>query len=192
MAYADIVEKWIIQLTARSLDQHAADPIPAAAHLPASADQLRICREHLLMAVDSLRADLINGDDLNRSAQALLGALSGINGYASDYESARMHIERLLDDPDRRAYVAANPVRPVQRRYVNPGDMVLIVLPHTEVCRNKKVAGQPVWVQINEDDITADPTNLAGPMRLPHAAAGIYRDPVESRLYTLRSDAASH
>jgi hypothetical protein len=66
------------------------------------------------------------------------------------------------------------------------------VLPHTEVCRHKKVAGQPVWVQINEDDITADLTNPAGPMRLPHTAAGIYRDPVESRLYILRSDAASH
>ena len=55
MPYLDAVERWIVQTTGRTLDQHAADPILAAAHLPAAADQLRCARDHLLRAVDALR-----------------------------------------------------------------------------------------------------------------------------------------
>ncbi len=187
MPYLDPVERWIVRTTGRTIDQHAADPVPAAAHLPASADQLRCARDHLLTAVDALRTQLINADDLSSSAQAVNNALSEISGYASDYESARIHIDRLLDDPDRTVYVATNPVQPVRRRFVNPGDTVLIVLPHTEVCRRQQIAGRSVRVQINESDVELDPAAYPGPVRLPHAAAGIYRDPVESSLYILRA-----
>ena len=187
MPYLDPVERWIVQTTGRTLDQHAADPVPAAAHLPASADQLRCARDHLLLAVDALRTQLINADDLADSAEAVNDALSEISGYASEYESARIHIDRLVDDPDRTAYGATNPVHPVRRRFVNPGDTVLIVLPHTEVCRRQQIAGRSVRVQINESDVELDPAAYPGPVRLPHAAAGIYRDPVESSLYILRA-----
>ncbi len=187
MPYLDPVERWIVRTTGRTIDQHAADPVPAAAHLPASADQLRCARDHLLTAVDALRSQLINADDLSSSAQAVNNALSEISGYASDYESARIHIDRLVDDPDRTVYVATNPVQPVRRRFVNPGDTVLIVLPHTEVCRRQQIAGRSVRVQINESDVELDPAAYPGPVRLPHAAAGIYRDPVESSLYILRA-----
>jgi hypothetical protein len=187
MPYLDAVERWIWQTTGRTLDQHAADPIPAAAHLPASADQLRCAREHLLRTVYEFRTQLINADDLTRSIEALTGALSEITSHARDYESARVHIDKLVDDPDRTVYVATNPVQPVRRRYINPGDTVLIVLPHTEVCRRQQIAGRSVRVQINESDAELDPTAYPGPVRLPHAAAGIYRDPVESSLYILRA-----
>ncbi|MEU8236430.1 hypothetical protein AB0C12_43135 [Actinoplanes sp. NPDC048967] len=187
MPYLDPVERWIVQTTGRTLDQHAADPVPAAAHLPASADQLRYARDRLLLAVDALRTQLINTDDLAGSAQAVNNALSEISGYASDYESARIHIGTLVDDPDRAVYVATNPVQPVRRRFVNPGDTVLIVLPHTELCRRQQIAGRSMRVQINESDVELDPAVHPGPVRLPHAAAGIYRDPVESSLYILRA-----
>ena len=187
MPYLDAVERWIWRSTGRTLDQHAADPVPAAAHLPASADQLRCARSNLLLAVDALRTQLINADDLTGSLETITGALSEITGYASDYESARIHIDKLVDDPDRAAYAATNPVPPVRRRYVNPGDTVLIVLPHTEVCRRQQIAGRSVRVQIHKSDAELDPAGQPDPVRLPHAAAGIYRDPVESSLYILRT-----
>jgi hypothetical protein len=187
--YLDAVERWIWQITGRTLDQHADDPVPAAAHLPASADQLRCARSHLLFAVDALRTQLINTDDLTGSAEALTGSLSELTGYASDYESARVHMDKLVGDPDRAAYVATNPVQPVRRRYVNPGDTVLIVLPHTDACRRQQLAGRSVWVRITESDAELDPAEHSGPVRLPHAAAGIYRDPVESSLYVLLAPA---
>ena len=186
MTYLDPVERWIVQATGRTLDQHAAEPVPASAHLPASADQLRYARELLLFAVDDLRTRLINADDLTISAQAVINALSEVRGHARDYESARIEIEELIDDPDRTAYAATNPVQPVRRRWVNPGDTVMIVLPHTEVCREQQIAGRSVRVQINASDVELDPAGYPGPVRLPHAAAGIFRDPVQSSLYILR------
>lgn len=187
MPYLDPVERWIRQTTGRTLDQHAVDPVPAAAHLPAAADQLRCARENLLLAVDKLRTEFINADDLTRSVKALTDALSEITGYASDYASARVRIDKLVDDPDRTAYAATNAVQPVRRRFVNPGDTVLIVLPHTEFCRRQQIAGRTVRVQINESDAELDPAEYPGPVRLPHAAAGIYRDPFESSLYVLHA-----
>ncbi len=188
MPYLDAVERWIYLATHRTLDQHAADPVPAAAHLPASADQLRCARSELLLAVDQLRTQLINADDLDWSAYAVSGVLDEIvRTKAADYESARIHIGNLVNDADRTAYVATNPVQPVRRRFVNPGDTVLVVLPHTEVCRRQQIAGRSVRVQINETDAELDPAAYPGPVRLPHAAAGIYRDPVQSSLYVLRA-----
>jgi hypothetical protein len=40
-------------------------------------------------------------------------------------------------------------------------------------------------VRITESNAELDPAEHPGPVRLPHAAAGIYRDPVESSLYVL-------
>jgi hypothetical protein len=190
MPYLDAVERWIWQITGRTLDQHAADPVPAAAHLPASADQLRCARSRLLLAVDELRTQLINADDLTWSAWAVSGVLDEIiSTCAADYEGARVHIDMLIGDPDRAAYAATNPGQPVQRRYINPGDTVMIVLPHTDVCRLQRLAGRSVPVRVNESDAELDPAGHPSPTRVPHAAAGIYRDPVESSLYILRAAA---
>ncbi|MFI1995666.1 hypothetical protein [Actinoplanes sp. NPDC020271] len=185
--YLDLVEKWIVRTTGRTLDQHAADPIPAAAHLPANADALRLAREVLLNAVDEFRTQLINGDDLTGSATVLASTLDAITEYVSDYESARIHLDRLINDPDRTAYVATNPVQPVRRRYVNPGDTVLIVLPHLAYLRQQKFAGRAVRAQIHTADVELDPGEFPGPVRLAHGLAGIYRDRVEDRLYHLRA-----
>jgi hypothetical protein len=186
MPYLDLVARWIWRTTGRTLDQHAAEPVPAAAHLPASADQLRLAREELLIAVDALRTQLINGDDLTGSATALTSTLSEISECVSDYEGARVHIDKLVDDPDRAVYVAMNPVQPAHRRYVNPGDTVLIVLPHNDYLRSQQIAGRSVRVQINESDVELDPAAYPGPVRLSHGLAGIYRDP-QSGLYVLRA-----
>jgi hypothetical protein len=187
MPYLDLVARWIWRTTGRTLDQHAAEPVPAAAALPASADQLRLAREELLIAVDALRTQLINGDDLTGSATTLTSTLSEISEHVSDYESARFHIDRLVDDPDRAVYVATNPLLPVHRRYVNPGDTVLIVLPHNDYLRGQQLAGRSVRAQINDSDVELDPDAFPGPVRLAHGVAGIYRDPVESSLYILRA-----
>jgi hypothetical protein len=191
MPYLDTVETWIRQTTGRTLDQHAADPIPAAAHLPAFADQLRCARSQLLLAIDALRTHLINGDDLSAQAEAITWRLNDISDYVRDYNSARGWIDSLIADPDRTRYAATNPAQPVQRRYVNPGDTVLILLPHTETWRTQQLAGRAVRVRVNESDAELDPAE-PGPVRVPHAAAGIYRDPVESSLYILRAAADQH
>ena len=187
MPFLDAVERWIMQTTGRTLDQHAADPVPAAAHLPASADQLRRARSRLLHAIDQLRTRLINADDLTQPAAAITWTLSDITADASDYESARIHIDTLIADPDRTAYVVTHPVQPVRRRYVKPGDTVLIVLPHLEVNRQQQLAGRFVRARITDSDAELDLDDRPGPVRLEHGLAGIYRDPVESSLYILRN-----
>jgi hypothetical protein len=134
-----------------------------------------------------LRTQLINGDDLTGPATVLADTLSEISERVSDYEGARVHIDKLIDDPDRTVYVAINPVQPVHRRYVNPGDTVLIVLPHSDHLRSRQLAGRSVRAHITESDVELDPATFPGPIRLSHGLAGIYRDPVESRLYILRA-----
>ncbi|SIM49508.1 hypothetical protein SAMN04489832_0261 [Micromonospora cremea] len=37
MPHCDTISRWITATTDRTLDQHAADPVPAAAHLPEAA-----------------------------------------------------------------------------------------------------------------------------------------------------------
>lgn len=189
MPYFDLVERWIWRATGRTLDQHAADPVPAAAAFPASADALRHARELLLRAVDEFRTELINGEDLNGPATALTSTMSVLSDHVSDYESARINIDNLIDDPDRTVYVATNPVQPVHRRYVNHGDTVLIVLPHHAELRRQQIAGHAVRVQIHKSDVELDPAAYPGPVRLSHGLAGIYRDP-EARLYILRATGA--
>ncbi len=184
--YVDLVERWIWRTTGRTLDQHAADPVPAAAALPASADALRLAREVLLRAVDQWRTALINGDDLTGSATALTATLTQLSDHVNEYESARVHLDTLFNDPDRTVHVATNPVQPVHRRYVNPGDTVLIVLPHHEYLRRQQIAGRTVRAHINTSDVELDPAEYPGPVRLSYGLAGIYRDP-EARLYVLRA-----
>ncbi|BCY07330.1 hypothetical protein [Actinoplanes sp. L3-i22] len=187
MQYLDLVEKWIVRTTGRTLDQHATEPIPAAAHLPAAADQLRAAREHLMTDVGALRTELINGDDLTGSAQSVTNALATVALAASDYECARVNIDYLVGDPDRTAYVATNPAQPVRRRYVNPGDTVLIVLPHSEYLRGRQIAGRTVRAQINKTDVELDLDEYPGPICLTYPLAGIYYDTVERRFYHVRA-----
>ncbi|MFI1995295.1 hypothetical protein [Actinoplanes sp. NPDC020271] len=184
--YLDLVERWIVRTTGRTLDQHAADPIPAAVNLRAAADQLNVARGALLASVDEFRYQLINGDDLTNAATALTSTLDEISSHVGEYEIARFHLDQLINDPDRLAYAATNPVQAVQRRYVNPGDIVKLVLPDNQYLRERKLAGKRVRARINETSVELDPAQYASPVRLDHSTAGIYRDRIEGRLYHLR------
>ena len=74
MLHLDAIGRWVALATGRTLDQHAADPIPAA-HLPEAAATLRHTRTELLHAVDRLRTLLINEDDLGGSVNTVLVVL---------------------------------------------------------------------------------------------------------------------
>lgn len=187
MPYLDPVEWWIRDATGRTLDQHATDPIRAAAHLPETAERLRRARSELLLVVDALRTSLINGDDLTSPASTITTTLLDIAEKARDHLGALTTVDHLIGDCDRMAYAQANPGRTVRRRYVNPGDTAMIVLPHTDACRARQLAGKSVPVRITESDaelVAADP---AGPTRVSHASAGIYHDPVAGGLYIVRT-----
>ena len=43
-------------------------------------------------------------------------------------------------------------------------------------------------VQINDSDAELQHAGRPDPVRLPHSALGIYRDPFQSSLYILRAD----
>src|SRR5438128_1240781 len=93
----DAVSRWITRLTGRTLDQHAADPIPAAAELPNAARGLRQARTDLLLTVDQLRTALINEDDLTTLA-AVAGPLEAIADLGREYRYARNWVEALIGD----------------------------------------------------------------------------------------------
>ncbi|MFI9641402.1 hypothetical protein ACIG87_15280 [Micromonospora sp. NPDC051925] len=190
MLNLDAVGRWIIRRTGRTLDQHATDPVPAAAHLPQAASDMRRARTELLLTVDRLRTALINEDDLTGSVAAVTGSLADIEQLGRDYRHARNWADTLITDPARTEYAAANTGGSLHRRYVNPGDTVLVVLPHTDSCRKQRLAGRRTRVRISQSDAELDPTVGPGQLRLPHADAGIYHDPAEGgTLYVLESAA---
>ncbi|MFI5489235.1 hypothetical protein [Micromonospora echinaurantiaca] len=189
MLHLDVIGRWVAQATGRTLDQHAADPIPAAAHLPHAAATLRHLRTELLLAVDRLRTLLINEDDLSGSVSTVAGPVETIQELAREYRYARNWIDTLIDDPARAAYAETNPGRSVRRRYVNPGDTVLVVLPHTDSCRSQNLAGHATHLRVGTSDARFRPPGSVNPLRLSHADAGIYRDPTEDRLYILQAAA---
>lgn len=178
MLNTDSVGRWIARLTGRTLDQHAADPIPAAANLPAAADTMRNARLELLLTVDRLRTALINEDDLSTSIAALTGPLDAIEQLGREYRYARNWAELLIGDAERTAYADANPGTALRRRFVNPGDTILVVLPHTDSCRKRHLAGRRTRVRIGRADVELDLMVGPGQLRLSHADAGIYQDPV--------------
>lgn len=186
MEHLDTINRWLKVATGRTVDQHAADPIPAAAHLPEAAHRLRRARTELLLAIDRLRTLLINDDDLAGPVNTVTGPLDRIAELARDYRHARNWIDLLINDQTRTEYAQANPGRRLQRRYVNPGDTVLIVLPHTENCRRQQIAGRPVRVHIGPSDAELDLMTGPGRLRLSHPDAGIYHDPIEGALYILQ------
>jgi hypothetical protein len=182
----DPVGRWIIRRTGRTLDQHATDPIPAAAHLPHIAGNLRHARTELLLTIDRLRTTLINEDDLTSPVATVTGPLAAIEQLGRDYRYARDQADTLIGDPARTAYADTHTAAPPRRRYVNPGDTVLVVLPHTELCRRQQIAGQRARVHICPTDAELEPTIGQRQGRLPHADAGIYHDPAEGgALYIL-------
>ncbi|MEU5943796.1 hypothetical protein ABZ807_32635 [Micromonospora sp. NPDC047548] len=189
MLHLDAIGRWVALATGRTLDQHAADPIPAAAHLPQAASTLRQARAELLLAVDRLRTLLINADDLTGSVSTVTGPLETITVLACECRYARNWIDALIEDPARAQYADANPGRSLRRRYVNPSDTVLVVLPHTDSCRKHQLAGRTTRVRVGESDAELDLTVGPGQLRLSHADAGIYRDPAEGGLYILQSAA---
>ena len=122
MLHLDAIGRWVAYATGRTLDQHATDPIPAAAHLPEAARVLRAARAELLLAVDRLRTLLINEDDLTGSVGIFAGQLTAVNERAVECRHARNWVDVLIEDQARAEYADANPAQPVRRRYVNPGD----------------------------------------------------------------------
>ncbi|MBQ0906789.1 hypothetical protein [Micromonospora sp. U21] len=187
MPYLDTISRWITATTDRTLDQHAADPVPAAAHLPEAAANLRHLRTELLLAVDQLRTLLINDDDLNGSTSTVAGPVETIRELVREYRYARNWIDTLIGDEARAAYAQANPGRSVRRRYVKPGDTVLVVLPHTDSCRRQNLAGHATHIRVGTSDARLRPPGSVNPLWLSHADAGIYRDPTEDRLYILQA-----
>ena len=134
-------------------------------------------RRKLLVAVYELRTLLINGDDLLRPADTALGEpLAGIAELAEVYRAARGDAEAQPGD------LAAGLAR---RRYVNPGDTVLVVLPDTEHCRRARLSGRRTRIHVTAVDAELDLTIGPGHQRLPHPDAGIHRDPDTDRLHTL-------
>ncbi|NJC13069.1 hypothetical protein F4558_002895 [Micromonospora profundi] len=190
MAHLDTISRWITATTERTLDQHATDPVPAAAHLPEAAANLRHLRTELLHAVDRLRTLLINEDDLNGSTSTVAGPVETITELAREYRYARNWIDTLIGDAARAAYAQANPGRSVRRRYVSPGDTVLVVLPHTDSCRRQNLAGHASPIKVGTSDARIRPPGSVNPLYLSHADAGVYRDPTEDRLYILQADEA--
>jgi len=145
---------------------------PSPAHV-----RLEQIRRTLLVAVDELRTLLINGDDYDRPADtAIAGPLAGITKLAETYRHARGQAEAQPGD------LTAGPPR---RRYVNPGDTILVVLPDTEHCRRAHLSGRRTRVHVTAVDAELDLTIGPGQLRLPHADAGIHRDPDSDRLYIL-------
>lgn len=187
MLHLDTIGRWVALATGRTLDQHAADPIPAAAHLPEAAATLRHLRTELLLAVDRLRTSLINEDDLNASASTVAGSVETVRELAREYRYARNWIDTLIGDEARAAYAQTHPGQTVRRRYVNPGDTVLVVLPHTDSCRRQNLAGHTTRIRVGTSDARLRPPGSVNPLRLSHADAGIYRDPTEDRLYVLHT-----
>lgn len=153
--------------------RHPAPPPPLSpAHV--RLDQIR---RTLLVAVDELRTMLINGDDLKAPADTALGEpLEGITELADTYQAARADADAQPGD-----LTTGLP----RRRYVNPGDTILLVLPDTEHCRRTHLAGRRTRVHVTAVDAELDLTVGPGQLRLPHADAGIHRDPDTHRLYIL-------
>ncbi|MCZ7423774.1 hypothetical protein O7605_31810 [Verrucosispora sp. WMMA2121] len=190
MRHRNTVGRWITATTGRTLDQHATDPAPAAAHLPEAAANLRHLRTELLLAVDRLRTLLINEDDLHGSTSTVAGPVDTIRELAREYRYARNWIDTLIGDEARAAYAQTHPGQTVRRRYVNnPGDTILVVLPHTDSCRRQNLPGHTTRIRVGTSDAALRPPGSVNPLRLSHADAGIYRDPTEDRLYVLNTGA---
>ena len=135
-------------------------------------------RRDLLVAVDDLRTALINEDDLRRPAgQAIHEPLAGITELAETYRDARGEYEA----PTGAQPTAGQPTR----RYVNPGDTALVVLPDTDHCRQLHLTGRRTRVHVGATDAELDLTIGPGQLRLAHADAGIHRDPDTQQLYIL-------
>ncbi|QDY09480.1 hypothetical protein FJK98_21970 [Micromonospora sp. HM134] len=187
MPHLDPVNRWITLTTGRTLDQHATDPIPAAAHLPDAAATLRHLRTELLLAADQLRTRLINTDDLSDPTATVTGVVQTITDLGREYRQARDRVDTLIADTTRTVHAQTHEGRVVQRRYVNPGDTVLVVLPHTDSCRRLHLAGHATHITVGSCDARLRPSGSVEPLRLAHPDAGIYRDPTTGRLYILRT-----
>lgn len=138
---------------------------------------MRSARLELLLTVDRMRTVLIKEDDLSTSVTALTGPLDAVVQLARDYEHARGRAETRIGDAERTAYADAHPGAALRRRYVNPGDTILVVLPHTDACRKRHLAGRHASVRVGRADAELDLTVGPGQLLLDHADAGIYHDP---------------
>ncbi|GAA0477465.1 hypothetical protein Aca07nite_72300 [Actinoplanes capillaceus] len=187
----DHVEQWILRVTWSTLDEHAVIPVPAAADLPEAADEFRRARAELLQAVDGLRHVLMTGFDLEdtNTSSMVTGPVQRIRARANWYEQARAAVNTLIDDEDRSVHPDNHELRPLARLYIQPGDTVRGILPHTRHCREHGLAGRVVRLHLTDFEADLDPADLpdgyTGPLRLPHADAGVYRDRIKGQLYIL-------
>ncbi|MFI9531167.1 hypothetical protein [Micromonospora rosaria] len=97
MPYLDPIDRWIAAATGRTLAQHAADPVPAAVHLPEAAAALRFLRNELLLTVDRLRTLLLNTDDLSEPC-TVTSTVETITDLTDDYHQARDRVDTLIAD----------------------------------------------------------------------------------------------
>jgi hypothetical protein len=188
MFHNDLVGHMIARVTGRSVDQHMLDPIPAAANLPPAAVRLRHVRHELLLAVDQMRTTLINGDDLQPDTDtdtALRGTFDHVADLVRRYHDTRRQLDILIDDDEREEHAARTAARPVQRRYVKPGDTIIVVLPHTTHCRALRLAGRATRLRVDSSDVELDLIIGPGQLRLSHDDAGIHHDPDTACLYVV-------
>jgi hypothetical protein len=96
-----------------------------------------------------------------------LGRESSLSGHRCGARALSSADERSLGvlveetDEEREDYATQTPARRVERRYVKPGDTLIVVLPHPENCRNQWLAGRPTRLTVGEADAELDLTTCA-------------------------------
>lgn len=193
MSVSDPIGALVCLRTGRTLDQHAVDTHPAAAQLPGIAELVRHARHELMLTIDDLNQLFTSNADADayRSPEAVLDPmLDSLLVFASQYLQSRALLDKLTTALPRRRRGTRPPQPPARRRYLNPGDHAHLNLPHTPVCIALAIAGRRARVLVT--DVDAETSLRVGPsqLRLAHHDAGIYRDPVNGRLYTLDRTAA--
>ncbi|MEU7779175.1 hypothetical protein [Micromonospora parva] len=184
-----MISRWITATTERTLDQHATDPSPAAAHLPEAATNLRHLRTELALAVDLLRTFLMNKVDLIGSISTVAAPVRSIRELIREYRYTR----NWIDTPP------ATRLGPHTRRRTRAGQCGGATSTpvtgswascHTDACRRQNLAGHTTNIKVGTSDARLRLPGSVNPLRLSQPDAGIYRDPTEDCLYNLQPDQA--
>jgi hypothetical protein len=182
LRHTNLVDRMIETATGRSLDQHAIEPVTAAAELPNAAHVLYWARVNLIQGIEQERTALILGDDLQFASE---GPADNLIADATRHRQARDRVAALINDEQRRRYAATHPARPVRRRYITPGDTLTITLPHTSTCTDLGLAGSRVRVRVTWEAIELDDLYPAIDKVLPLMAAGAFWEHATGRLYVV-------
>jgi hypothetical protein len=60
------------------------------------------------------------------------------------------------------------------------------VLPHTDSCRARHLAGRTARIRVGESDAELNLPGDGKQVRVPHTDAGIYHDPADGGIYVLQ------